>query len=308
MKLLMCFDGPAACHLSQMNPLAKCFKEYEIDCIVLNPVTFQLVDRFPFVSNIIPIKIINEQITILSRKDGLEATTDYYYNNRYNKVPDDFTIGKELKERLADYDKILLLYDGKFTPVIKVFDCLINACKEKFIGRCGDWRHECKPHNPNEFIPKDVVEAFGFNYDDSLMKLEYDWYQDFDPQINLSKNSICLVCSGFCESFIPDSRDRTFKKGASLRNLLVDMGFQVVTGNIREDIRRQIFYAKCTYMITVDSVGLWTRRCFNTKENVFVIQQPLYEFHDRQLGYDFYNLEPQGIADLFKDKINISFL
>lgn len=303
----MCFDGPAGCYLSQMNPLAKCFKEYEIDCMVLNPVTFQLIDRFPFVSNVIPIKVLDGQISEISREEGIHSTIDYYYSH-HNDISNDITISKDLKERLGEYDKILLLYDGKFAPILKVFNCLIDTCKEKFIGRCGDWINGCKPYNPNEFIPKEVVESFDFAYDDTLMRLEYDWYKDFDPNIQLSKNSICLVCSGLCESFIPDSMDRTFRKGASLRNLLTNMGFQVLTGNIREDIRRQIFYAKCQFMISVDSVGLWTRRCFNTKENVIVIQPPLHEFHEKQLGYDFCKLELQDIANLFADKVQVSLL
>lgn len=299
MKLLICVDGPAALHLSQMLPLARCFEEYEISSLVLNPVTFQLLEPIPYI-NPVPLKVVDKKLVTMSFEDARSQDTDFYYNRSSDY--EDVTLGDL---QLDSYDKIILLYDGNYFPILKLFRLILDRYKVKCIGRFENWSKECKPQNPQIYRPKDVVESFGFAYKSELLSelIDFSWYKKFDPQIR-EKNSVCLTLSGGCGTHIPDNKDRTFIRGAFLRDLLINAGFNVVSTNRKEPICRQIFYTQVKYMISVDSAFLWARQYWNS-ENTFLIQPSLYPNHLSQLGVPILSesSDPNVIFNEFLKKV-----
>lgn len=291
-KMLMCFDGPVVAHMSQMVPLAKCFQnEFEIDCIALNPVTYQLVNEMPFISHILPLKYDNGSIYEISSQEGLTSNTDHYYIDPRTSMID-LEDGKTeltslLKEKLDNYDKILMLYDEDYAPIKTFFQLIFNQCKSKCIGRFGDWACDVSPKVQNKYIPQDAVESFGFKYEDELIHLEYDWYNKFNPNLEIQNKSVSVTFSGGCETYIPDiPNKREYYKGKKIISLLESHGYQVIRTNRKESICRQLFYSLCKYHIGIDSFVPWVYKCFKSdNRNVFSIQPLLYPYMDKQLGF-----------------------
>jgi hypothetical protein len=314
-KMLMCFDGPVVAHMSQMVPLARCFQdEFEIDCMALNAVTYQFIDCLPFISQILPLKYEDGSIFKMSPQEGLTSNTDFYYidprTSMLNLEEGKVELNSSLKEKLNDYDKVLLLYDNDHPPIRTFFQLILNQCRNKSIGRMNGWSHEMSPKVCHKYIPQDAVESFGFKYNNELIHLEYDWYNAFNPNLNIQSKSVCVTFSGGCETYIPDiPNKREYNKGKKVIHLLESNGFQVIRTNRKENICRQIFYSLCSYHIGVDSPMHWMYKCFKeNNKNVFSIQPLLYPHMESQLGVqcivkDFIDPSPEIIVKEFMLKI-----
>jgi hypothetical protein len=323
-KMLMCFDGPAAAHMSQMVPLARCFQsEFEIDCMSLNAVTYQFMEYLPFISSILPLQYKDGNVFEISSQEGLTSNTDFYYFDSRTAIMDlsvsETKLHPLLQEKLDNYDKIFLLYDKNHindsrmnadNRIIGFFHLILKQCRHKSIGRVNDWLHEMSPKSYNKYIPQEVVESMGFKYNDQLLQLEYDWYNEFNPNLNIESKSVCVTFSGGCETYFPDvPNKREYHKGKRIMNLLKSNGFQVIKTNRKESICRQIYYSQCKYHIGIDSVVHWMYKCFkNDGKNVFSIQPLLYSHMEQQLDLqcivkDIIDPSPEIIVDRFMSKI-----
>lgn len=311
-KLLMCFDGPLAVHLAQTLPVAYCFgRYYDLDCLTLNPVTTQFWNEVPFV-RALPIKLKEDGLIYeLPHEEAMTANTDYYYTAKH-------TLGKgadfsaSLKEKINSYDRILLLYDKQYRPVMSLFLMILRDFNDKSFGRVGPWIRNAAAFDPDKYSPREAVEAFGYKFHDSMVEAEYDWFKAFDPQLEIQERSICLNCSAGCEVFLPDNDDRTLTFQSKLIRLLKEEGFQIIPTNRKEGVRKQLFYSKCTYYLGVDSIFPWVYRAFKNSKDIHLIQPVDFPHLEVQLGLE--NLlkgvkpNPEAIVKLFLAKIRPKIL
>lgn len=309
LRMLMCFDGPVVKHMSQMVPLARCFEsEYTLDCMVLNSVTYQFVDHLPFIDHIVPLKYQDGEVRKLTEEEGRIASTDYYYSDPRTSL-EDLKQGKlsaDVEGIFESYDKILLLYDDNYDPIRGMFDLFLKRFEHKCFGRVGShWRRDVDVHQPDRYTPQDAVVSFGFPYHDDLLKVELDWYKEFDPHLEIQSKSVCVTTRGLCETYIPDSNDRTYPHRDELIKALEDKGFQVVPTNNKETIRRQVFYSQCTYHIGVESPTTWFYQCFKpARRNIFLLQPTKFPYMEERLGVRALDAEqPEEIAEKFLSQL-----
>jgi hypothetical protein len=215
-KLLIIGDSTATALISQYVPIAKLLSsEYLIDYYTVAPVNLQLAFHMPFINHVLCgiVSTARNELDYITPQEGLKyGVYQYFYDvstscvwpNRVSVDIDisDLTVNKNFLSWVEQYDKILILYDGEFYPTLWTLNEIFKHFESKCIGRFLKWNKEMKPLKLNEYIPKETVEAFGFEWKEDLLKLEFDWYKDFDSGREYPFNSIFLQCSAGCESYM----------------------------------------------------------------------------------------------------------
>lgn len=312
MKLLILGDSTATALLSQYVPIGKLLgKEYTIDYYACSPVNLQLAYHMPFINYVLCGKVSGKtnELDYIEPSEGFKyGVQKYFYDADVNIS--EVKVSQRFFNKIEEYDKILILYDGEFYPILWLIREVFSRYEHKCIGRFGDWNKDMAQRNLQKYIPKEAVESLGFQWDDNLLKLEYDWYKEFDTKIPYKKNSLFLQCSAGCESFMPYHDWQTFFPCGKLGNFLRKQGFDVILSNRREDIRRQLFNLKANYVLFIDSITLWLGKAFSSKY-MFCYSCPC-EINSIQIGYDtiigekysnLHQLTPELILEVFLESL-----
>jgi hypothetical protein len=322
MKTLILSDWPCYNYLSQIVPLAKCFgRSSQIGIFAANPVTLHMMNSIPFIDFIHCIKLTPKaeqmELSLISKTEGMNAPIDYFFLGDYfpgqcGTPPQDMkvVISQEVFDIINSYNQIVLVYDGAFNQTISFFEQILNEFKHKTIGRVGQWNSDCKKFDDDKYYPQEIVEAFGFQWQDNLMSLDLSWYKDYDPGWPVFESkTIGLTWSAGCESYMPINEEKTYYRVTKLTKLFAKKGFKVISTNRNDDVRKQI-HLRCQYHIIVDSIAAWTSKCFYDL-NIFLISEDNPKL-EKKLGLknilvghkSLRDVEPEEIIDSFLNKVS----
>lgn len=320
-RTLILGDWPCYNYMSQIIPLAKCFKKQgEVGLLAANPVTLHILDSLPFIDDVNCISLNpsldNIYVSLISKDEGLKSAIDYFFLGNYfpgqcGTPPEEMKliIKDEVYDLINSYDKIVLIYDGNFKQTKNFFEEIIARFESKCIGRIHNWISNCDAYNEDKYMPKEAVEAFGFEWTNDLIQLDLDWYKEYDPGWNIFEDrTVGLTLSAGCETYMPIDEEKTYYRATKLSKLLSKKGYKVHISNRHDDIRRQM-HLRCEYHIVVDSIAVWTGKCFNVP-NVFLISGEDNKLENR-LGLQnilvgkksLREVEPEEIVNSFLNKV-----
>ncbi len=288
MKLLIVGDLPLSNYYSQIVPLTKCFIQqgYSVDTIALSPVTLKMIKDMPFFNEIICIKCFKGNPVILkqiSHQEGKKANTGFYFMDDYDfnfANSSSVKLDQNLFNKFKVYDKIVIVYDENLELVKSFYLELINNFGA--IGRISNvWKKEAEFVELSKFIPKETVEAFGFEYKDNLLSVDSKIHKVKNNYEG--KNSVFLMWISGCESYMPVFQDRYYLKQNKLAEKLIK--FKLIIADGQADPRLFVKSLDCDYTITTDSVAIWANYAYGyPKEKVYLLS--VYdEIKHKRLGH-----------------------
>lgn len=320
-KLLIIGDSTSTFIVTQAIPLAKLFStEYKIDILCSSPTSFTYSKHIPYFNDCLCLSKKDGKIKILETEEikSMEPNCKVkdmkllqYFDHFLNHDEDDLELQEGFKNKLEEYDKLLIIYDGDSYYMKSTIALIKESFKNKCFGRLHEWTNSCKPLDENKYIPKETVEAFGYTWNDELLEFNPIWFKDFDPNIKYNNFSVGLCCFSCCESKNPFLEDDTFFQSTKLQKILEKHGFNLYKNTRMNEPKKQIFYCMCKNFLTVDNFFYWVYRSINKKSPICF--SPLTKQREIQLDTKriipnninkLHELTAELIAELFIKQIN----
>lgn len=320
-KLLIVGDSTSTFLVTQAIPLAKLLsKEYTIDILCSSPTSFTYSKEIPYFNECMCLSKKDAKINILevdeiNNIDPNCKVKDMkllrYFDHFLNHDEDDLELQDKFLNKLENYDKLLIIYDGDSYYMKSTINLIKNTLEKKCIGRTYGWNKYCKPFDKTKYIPKETVESFGFSWTDDLLEFNPFWFKDFDPKINYNNLSVGLCCFSCCESKNPFFEEETFFQSTKLQKILEKYGFNVYKSTRMNEPKKQIFYCMCKNFLTVDSFFYWVYKAINKKSPICF--SPLTAEKEIQLDVKrilpnninkLHELNAEMVAELFIKQIN----
>jgi hypothetical protein len=314
-------------YLSQFIPVARCFPNSEVSCIAVNRIVLQAMRHLPYFKDIICVKVhsspdsnYNLVATSMSIDEGLEkygVAYPYFMNQFVDPgLIARIDIDQSLMDVFDSYDRILIIYDGLHPVYYSFFQKVLKELGDKCFGRINMmWSKDMTPLRDDVFMPQEVVEALGFPWDVSLLRVDREYFKEFLVDKPYDRNKISMSFLSGCDSYEPADPSKHYMKSARLKTQLRTRGFRVESTDLSTDIVHQIPpHYSSGYMITVDSSFAWGHHCFFPQLEGYLIHKPDPKLEKRLglpnlVGPEFSNLAdvpPEYIAEAFAKRVGKS--
>ena len=287
MKTLILGDPTFTFLASSCVPLAYALSKagHEVDYFSISPVTSLFARHIPYIRDIICGYADSKAVysIIPFEKSANAPVTHYCYDldviDKIDRNDESLegVFGEEVIDCFLRYDYVYVIYDGDHNYSRKLLQQV--AALPNAIGRISNiWNQDCLSLDKKKYIPKEIVEAFGFSYDEKSSKIDTSWYGEVN---NFGKRSVYFCPFAGCESHIPFSPARNFYlNGDKLSEILEENGFNVQHASRMVDPRKQFLTcAGCSVSLCVDSVTCWSSAalgkdcyCLSPKDEDFFIQ------------------------------------